>query len=213
MKQRHRLIDFLLNPSATTPRSTRILGVVGILGVMGCATPNGVGVRDARGIGMAQPAGVRAGEARIVGAHINPRVPVHVTAEDGAIVVRFAHPHAIGALVRLNPASLVPVSPEQQVQAELPTPPSGGVVRVVLRDDRLIRCWRRGDIVSGYRLMAQASTKGGSPLGPPAAISPPGTDVFATPVLVAIDREHALATFVAMSGKSFEILAVSLEAL
>jgi hypothetical protein len=189
------------------------VGVVGIFGMMGCATPNGVGVRDARGIAIAQPRGVRSGEARIVDAHINPRVPVHVTAEHGAIVVRFAHPHAMGALVRLNPESLAPVSPEERVKAELPTRPSGGVVRVVLSDDRFIKCWRRGDVESGYRLMAQASTAEGSPLGPPAAISPPGTDVFATPVLVAIDSEHAVATFVAMSGKSFEILAVSLEVL
>ena len=202
-----------LDTSLTTLRFTRIVGVVGIFGMMGCATPNGVGVRDARGIGMAQPRGVRAGEARIVGAHINPRVPVHVTAEHGAIVVRFAHPHAIGALVRLNPKSLAAVSPEERVQAALPTPPSGGVARVVLRDDRFIECWRLGDIVSGYRLMAQGRTAGGSPLGPPTAISPPGTDVFATPDLVAIDGEHAVATFVAMSGKGFELLAVSIEAL
>jgi len=213
MNPLQRLIGSLFYAPRTAPRSTRIMGVMGIFGIMGCATSNGVGARDVRGIAMAQPGGVRAGEARVVDAHVNPRVPVHLTAENGALVVRFAHPHAIGALVHLSAESLIPVSPEEQVQAELPTAPSRGVARVVLRDDRFIECWRLGDVEAGYRLMAQARTAGGSPLGPPAAVSPPGADVFATPDLVAVDREHAVATFVAMSDKGFELLAVSLEVL
>jgi len=40
-----------------------------------------------------------------------------------------------------------------------------------------------------------------------------GSDVFATPDLVAVDGDHAVATFAAMSGERFELLAVSLEVL
>lgn len=208
-----RRIDSLFHSPRTAPRFARIVGVAGIVGMIGCATANEPGARDAQGIAMAQPRGVRVGEARVLDAHVNPRVPVHVTAEKGALVVRFAHPHAVGALVRLNAESLSPVSPEEQVHAELPTAPSRGIARILLGNDRFIECWRRGDIEAGYRLMAQARTAGGSPLGPPAAVSPPGADVFSTPDLVAVDREHAVATFVAMSGNGFELLAVSLEVL
>jgi hypothetical protein len=89
---------------------------------------------------------VRAGKARVVDEHINPRVPVHVTAYGGAITVRFAHPRA-------------------------------------------------------------------APLGQPVPISPPDTDVFDAPELLAIDGEHAVAAFVAMSGERSQLLAVPLEVL
>jgi hypothetical protein len=194
-------------------RSQWIVGVVGIFGMMGCATSNGVGARDARGVAMDQPQGVRAGEARVVDARINPRVRVRVTSENGALAVRFAHPRALGALVHLDAGSLAPVAPEEQIEAELPTAPATGIARVVLHDGRFIECWRRGDMESGYRLMAQAWTAGGAPLGPPTAVSPPEADVFATPDLVAVDGDHAVATFAAISGARFELLAVSLEVL
>jgi hypothetical protein len=192
-------------------RSEWIVGVMGIFGVMGCATSNGVGERDARGVAMHQPEGVVAGQARVVDAHINPRVPVHVTSENGALAIRFAHPRAVGALVHLDPESLSPVSPEEQVQAENPSARATRVVRAVLRGGRFIECWRRGNIESGFLLMAQAWTAHGSPLGPPTAVSPPEADVFATPDLVAVDGEHAVAVFEAASGEKFELLAVALE--
>jgi hypothetical protein len=192
-------------------RAKLIVGVMGMFGVVGCAASNG-GV-GARGVAMAQAEGLRAGEARVVDAHINPRVQVHVTAEGGAIAVRFAHPRAVGALVRLSAESLRPVSPEEQVEAEHPTAPPMGAVRLVLHDGRFVVCWRQGNIESGYRMMARAWTAAGSPVGEPVPISPPEADVLGAPDLVAIDGEHAVAAFAATSGERFELLAVSLEIL
>jgi hypothetical protein len=209
--RRHRVF---LNMNHTEPMPAMwIAGLLGMCGLMGCEPSNGVRARDARGVAMSQTEGVRAGEARVVDERINPRVPVHVTAEGGAITVRFAHPRDVGALARLNPESLTPVSPEERVEAEHPTAPATGAVRVVMRDGTFVVCWRRGNVESGYRLMAQAWTADGAPLGQPVPISPPDADVPDAPELLAIDGEHAVATFVAMSGGRFRLLAVPLEVL
>jgi hypothetical protein len=199
-------------------RIGRVAGVVVMAGLAGCATSNGgasgaPGARDARGVAMPQAEGVRAGEARVVGTRINPRVPVRVTAEGESLAVRFAHPRDGGALVHVNAESLAPTAPEERVEAEHPAAPATGAVRVVLHGGRFVVCWRRGDLASGYRLMAQAWTAGGSPLGQPVPISPPEADVFAAPQVVALDGERAVATFPAHTGERFELLAVSLEVL
>ncbi|HEV3191869.1 MAG TPA: hypothetical protein VGY54_15265 [Polyangiaceae bacterium] len=195
-------------------RSQWIVGVVGMFGLMGCATTGGaVGALDARGVAMAQAQGVRAGEAQVVDTHINPRVPVHVTAENGALAVRFAHPGMIGALVHLNAETLLPVSVEERVDAEAPAAPATGAVRVVLSAGRFVECWRRGSMETGYELMAQAWTADGSALGHAVVVSPADSDVLGTPRLVKIDGEHAVATFAATSGDRFELLAVALEVL
>jgi hypothetical protein len=195
-------------------KSQWIVGVVGMFGLMGCATTgSAVGAADVRGAAMMQAEGVRAGEARVVDAHINPRVPVRVTADGESLTVRFAHPRAAGALVHLDAESLAVTSPEERVEAERPTAPETGVSRVVFRDGRFVVCWRRGSPESGYQLMAQAWTAGGSRLGPPVVVSPSDTDVFGAPELVAIDGEHAVATFAATSGERFELFAVPLEVL
>jgi hypothetical protein len=68
-------------------RSELIVGVVAVLGMMGCATSNGVGARDARGVAMIQPLGV------------------------------FAHPRVLGVLGRLDAESLAPLSPEEQMSS------------------------------------------------------------------------------------------------
>jgi hypothetical protein len=162
---------------------------------------------------MAQAQGVRVGEAHVVGTHINPRVPVRLTAENGALAIRFAHPGTVGALVYLNAESLTPVSAEQRVEAEPPGAPVTSAVRVVLGAGRFVECWRRGSMESGYQLMAQAWTADGSPLGQPVALSPTGSDVLSAPTLVRVDGEHAVATFAATLGDRFELVAVPLEVL
>jgi hypothetical protein len=182
--------------------------------VLAQAIAEASGRRLARpGVAMRQAEGIRAGAARVVGARVNPRVPVHLTAEGRSVAVRFAHPHAAGAIVRLEANSLAPVSPEEPAETEHPTAPATGPVRIALRHGRFVVCWRRGDIESGYRLMAQAWTAGGSPLGDPVVISPPEADVLGAPELVAVDGEHAVAAFAAISGERFDLLAVSLEVL
>ena len=195
-------------------RSELIVGVVGMFGLMGCATSGGVaGALDARAVAVAQAQGVRAGEAQVVDMHINPRVPVHVTAENGALAVRFAHPGTVGALVHLDAETLMPVSVEERVDAEPPAAPATGPVRVVLGAGRFVACWRRGSMETGYQLMAQAWTADGSALGHAVVVSPEDSDVLGAPKLVKIDAEHAVATFAATLGDRFELLAVPLEVL
>jgi len=191
-----------------------IVGAVAMFGLMGCATTGGaVGALDAPGVAMAQAQGVRAGEAQVVDMHVNPRVPVHVTAENGALAVRFAHPGTVGALVHLDAETLMPVSVEERVEAEPPAAPATGAVRVVLGAGRFVECWRRGSTETGYQLVAQAWTAEGSALGQAVVVSPADSDVLGAPKLVKIDGEHAVATFAATSGNGFELLAVPLEVL
>jgi len=191
-----------------------IVGVVGMFGLMGCATTgSAVGAFDAHGVAMAQAQGVRVGEARVVDTHINPRVPVRLTAENGALAIRFGRPGTVGALVYLNAESLTPVSAEKRVEAEPPSAPATAAVRVALGAGRFVECWRRGSMESGYQLMAQARTADGSPLGQPVVVSPTDSDVLGAPKLVRIDDEHAVATFAATLGDRFELLAVPLEVL
>jgi hypothetical protein len=195
-------------------RAKLIVEVVAMFGLMGCAKTGGaVGALDARGVAMPQAQGVRAGEAQVVGIHINPLVPIRVTAENGALVVRFAHPGMVGALVHLNAQTLMPVSVEERVEAESPTAPATGAVRAVLSAGRFVECWRRGSMRSGYQLMAQAWTADGSPLGHAVVVSPTDSDVLGAPKLVTIDGEHAVATFTATLGDRFELFAVPLEVL
>ncbi|HEV3194132.1 MAG TPA: hypothetical protein VGY54_26690 [Polyangiaceae bacterium] len=191
-----------------------IVEVVGMFGLMACAATGGaVGALDAHGVAMPQAQGVRAGEAKVVAIHINPRVPVHVTAENGALVVRFAHPGMVGARVHLNAQTLMPVSEEERVEGESPAAPATGAVRVVLSAGRFVECWRRGSMGSGYQLMAQAWTADGSPLGHAVVVSPADSDVLGAPKLVTIDGEHAVATFAATLGDRFELFAVPLDVL
>jgi len=191
-----------------------IVEVVAMFGLMGCAETGGaVGALDAHGVATPQAQGVRAGEAQVVGIHINPRVPVHVTAENGALVVRFAHPGMVGALVHLDARTLMPLSVEERVEAESPSAPATGAVRVALGAGHFLECWRRGSMGLGYQLIAQARTADGSPLGNAVVVSPADSDVLGAPKLVTIDSEHAVATFAATLGDRFELLAVPLELL
>jgi hypothetical protein len=105
------------------------------------------------------------------------------------------------------------VSVEERVEAESPAALASGAVRVVLSAGRFVECWRRGSMGSGYQLMAQAWTADGSPLGQAVVVSPADSDVLGAPKLVAIDGEHAVATFTATLRGRFELFAVPLEVL
>lgn len=184
----------------------------------GCAasvTSPASAARDAAGVAMAQKAssGVEVGETRVVDAHVNPLVPVHLASSGDVIAVRFAHPRAAGAVLRLDATSLAPLAPESAVDAERPGPAATGIARVVFGDGRFVSAWKQGDAEHGYRVMTQAWTSGGSSLGAPVAVSMPDADVIGAPQLVAIDGDdghHAVVTFTAMVGDHAELLAVSL---
>jgi hypothetical protein len=153
------------------------------------------------------------GETRVVDAHVNPLVPVRLSASGDVIAVRFAHPRAAGALLHLDAASLAPLAPESAVDAERPAPAATGSARVVFGDGRFVSAWKQGDAEHGYRVMAQAWTGGGSSLGAPVAVSMPDADVLGAPELVSLDSDdghHLVVTFTAMVGDRAELLAVSL---
>jgi hypothetical protein len=189
---------------------TILVGAIGLC-AMGCASgPTGVpqapGVTDLQG----GRSPIRAGEARVLDGNISPLAPVHVAPDGGTVTVRFARPRA-GALLHLDPQSLLPVSPEEPAPLEERASAARGPAHTVLKGDRFLVCWRRGDVESGYRLMAQAWNADGFPLGPAVLVSPPDVDVIGSAQLVATGEDRALATFAAASGDRFELLAVSLE--
>jgi hypothetical protein len=182
----------------------------------GCAASGALTERGGAGVEMAQPAkppSVVAGEARVVAARVNPRVRVRLTAEAETVAVLFAHSGTTGGQVRLDRASLSPVGDEESSRAGAPQAPRTGPVRVVMEGGRFVECFRRGNSETGYSLMAQAWSAGGSRLGPPVQISPADADVYSSPEVVAIDDRRAVATFVAVANGAFELLAVPLDVL
>jgi hypothetical protein len=192
--------------------------VTAMAGAMGCASSGGLEGRDALGVTMAQSAqgSLRASAARVVGAHVNPLVPVRLTAEGGAVAVRFAHAWNGGnggAVAHLDGTSLASVGLESRQPAERSAAPSTEPARVVFHDGRFIVCWKSGDAERGYRVMAQAWTGGGESLGSPVAISPADSDVLGAPQVVGVDGDHAVATFAAVDGNRTQLLAVSLQVL
>jgi hypothetical protein len=202
-----------LRARRTPVKLSLLVGAIGLC-AMGCASgpagmPQTPGVPALRALqGGASP--IRAGEARVLDRSISPLVPVHVAPDSGTIAVRFARPRA-GALLHLDPQSLLPVSPEEPTPVEERANATRDPAHAVLNGNRFLVCWQQGDVESGYRLMAQAWDADGSPLGPAVAISPPDVDVVGSAQLVALDDDRALATFAAASGDRFELLAVSLQ--
>jgi hypothetical protein len=199
----------LAGAACATGCATSATSLVGLAGSANAAMP------DAPGLAMAQKAssGVEVGETRVVDAHVNPLVPVRLSASGDVIAVRFAHPRAAGALVHLDATSLAPLAPESAIDAERPAPAASGVARVVFGDGRFVAAWKQGDAEHGYRVMTQAWTSGGSSLGAPVAVSMPDADVIGAPELLSLqsdDGHRAVVTFTAMVGDRAELLAVSL---
>jgi len=199
--------------------------VLAMAGGTGCASSGGVvghatldyATVEGRGetpVGdVSARAGFRGGEARVVGSHVNPMVPVRLTLESNEVAVRFTHSRTGGAVAHLDRTSLAPVGDESPVAAERPVAPSKERVRVVLTDGRFIVCWKAGDVERGYRVMAQGWTGQGEPMGAPVPISPADSDILGALQVVAVDGHHAVAAFAAMTGDRAEVLAVSLEIL
>jgi hypothetical protein len=180
---------------------------------VGCATFGATPEQDGFGATMAQGGGasVRAGEARIVAVRVNPRVPIQAAADGDTVALRFGHARGASALVHLDGKTLAPVASEEAVATDRSTAPARGPVRVVLQGGRFVVCFRHSDGESGYRLMAQAWTADGSPLGPPVPISPPEADVYSAPEMVALDGHRAVVAFPAVADGQFELMAVPLE--
>jgi hypothetical protein len=86
-----------------------------------------------------------------------------------------------------------------------------GASRVTLDGGRFVVFWTRGSLEWGRRALAQAYNQDGSPRGAPVVISPPDADVMVAPRAVTTDGRHIVATFVAATGGSFELLSVPIE--
>jgi hypothetical protein len=199
---------------------SQLLLAAAAAGAVGCATSGSAIDHGMPGVAMAQgthgmdgTAGVRVGETQVVDGHVNPMVPVRLTVDGGEIAIRFGRPRAGGALAHLNLTSLAPILPETASPAERPAMPSSEAARTVLANGRFIVCWKSGDAERGYRLMAQAWTGGGSPIGRPVVVSSADVDVLGAPQVAALEGERAVATYSVMNGDRAELLAVSLEVL
>src|SRR5580700_2769453 len=187
------------------------LVVAAMVGSFGCATSAiGRGQPGFAGAGSDGMPSVRVGQLRVIDAHVNPLVPVHVTSENNQVGVTFGLEHS-GAHERLDAVSLQPVSWEPTVREDRSTP-SSGVTRVVLDGNRFLLCWTEGSLESGHRAMAQMRrATDGAPLGAPVEISPPEADVFGAPQAVTTDGHHVVATFAASSEGTFRLVAVPID--
>jgi hypothetical protein len=187
------------------------LAVAAMLGTFGCAT-SGTGRGQPGFAGAASDAmpSVRVGELRVIDAHVNPMVPVHVATEGGEVGVTFGLEHS-GAHERLDAVSLRAVSWEPSAKEDRAAPPVG-FARVALDGNRFLLCWTEGTLESGHRAMVQMHrASDGSALGSPVEISPPDADVFGAPQAVTTDGHHVVATFAASSEGSFRLVAVPID--
>jgi hypothetical protein len=188
------------------------LGLIGVamLGAFGCATSGTRGGQPAFAVAGSEMPSVRLGELRVIDAHMNPLVPVHVTSDGNQVDVKFGLEHS-GAHERLDSVSLQTVSWEPSAREDRATP-STEVARVALDGDRFLMCWTEGTLERGHSAMAQMRrSSDGSPLGAPVEISPLDADVLGAPQAVTTDGHHVVATFVASSEGTFRLMAVPID--
>jgi hypothetical protein len=188
-------------------------GCVAALAVLtGCASAGGVASRaplGEQGDGAVGPS-VRLGAARVLDQGVNPLVPLRLAVKDGSIAVSFGH-LGRGEIEQIDPDSLEPRSrtSEEPVHAESP---GASVQRIVLDGGRFLVCWTSGTVEWGHRVMAQMfNSSDGSPRGGPVAISSPSADVVGPPRLITYDGNRVVAMYAAMSGSSFQLVAIPIE--
>jgi hypothetical protein len=189
-------------------------GCVAALAVLtGCAGARGVMSRAPLGEhldGALEPS-VRVGAARVLDDGVNPLVPLRLAVKDGSIAVSFAH-LGRGTSERIDPDSLEPRwrVPEEALRDA--GSPRAAAQRIVLDGGRFLVCWTSGHVEWGHRAMAQMfNSSDGSPRGGPVAISPPSADVVGSPRAITYDGHRVVAMYAAMSGSSFQLLAVPIE--
>jgi hypothetical protein len=183
----------------------------------GCATSGGVAGRAsvgepaaATGAALEVPS-VRVGEARVLDARVNPLVPIRLALEGGAIDVSFGR-LGRGVSERIDPGSLEPRSTPSEEPARAGEGASPGPQRVVLDGGRFLVCWTTGSLEWGHRAMARMfNSSDGSPRGGAVVISPTSADVIGAPRAITSDGNRVVATFAAMSGSSFQLMAVPID--
>jgi len=179
----------------------------------GCVGARGVTSRAPLGEhldGALEPS-VRVGEARVLDDGVNPLVPLRLTVKDGSIAISFAH-LGRGATEQIDPDSLEPRSRTSEVALRDAESPSTVVQRIVLDGGRFLVCWTSGDVEWGHRAMAQMfNSSDGSPRGGPVAISPASADVVGPLRAITYDGNRVVAMYAAMSGSSFQLMAVPIE--
>jgi len=180
-------------------------------GLGGCAAANGDAGSRPVDLGRGEASAVRVGGTRILDAHVNPMVPVHMAAERGSVAVTFGQPGRRGVVARLDPSSLQLLSHEQTGRSEPPAAPSTEASHVVLGGGRILVCWTEDSADGSRHAVAQLWAANGSRLGAPVLISPPDADVFGAPNAVSVDGRHVVVTFASSTGQSFDLTAVALE--
>jgi hypothetical protein len=158
------------------------------------------------------PASVALGPVMIVDTHVNPSVPVRIAVDGDEIVVRYGRRGRLTSVARLDSTTLGAISTTTESADPAPDDrTSDGPV--VLDGDRIITCWRTGDVEWGYRAVVQElGAMDGTPRGQPVVLSPPDVDVIGTPRAIPVDGHRAVAAFEASTGESFTLFVVALEA-
>ncbi len=188
------------------------LVMVTTLGAFGCASTGRIaGSQAAFDFQGGEPSPLRVVAARSVDSHMQPMVPVHMTADGSSVRITFSERGRQQVVTKLDPASLSLLSSEKAGRSEEPAAPSAGAARVQLEDGRFVECWTHQNADGGRQAMAQMWTASGSRLGAPLVLSAPDADVIGAPRAATADGRHVLVTFAATSGESFELRAVSLE--
>ena len=189
---------------------------VSISVLTGCATTRGAVSRapagdppDARAV-LDLPS-VRVGETRVLDARVNPLVPLRLALRGGAIAVSFGH-MGRGESEPIDPETLEPRGTPSEEPLREGESTSTSVQRIVLDGGRFLVCWTSGSLEWGHRAMAQMfNASDGSPRGGPVAISPSNADVIGAPRAITSDGNRVVAMFSAMSGSSFQLMAVPIE--
>jgi hypothetical protein len=183
---------------------------IAALGVGGCATTSRGAGSQTLALARGEESGMRVGETRVLDAHVNPMVPVHLATEGGVVAVTFGQAGR-GVVAWVDPSSLQLLSRQPAGRSEGPSAPSTEPTRVLLDGGRFLVCWTRQGSDGGRHAVVRLWTRNGSPVGEPLVISPSDDEVFGSPSAMSIDGRHVVVTFTATSGNAFELRAVSLE--
>jgi hypothetical protein len=193
-------------------RTVFLLGIA-VAGLAGCASGaagSARGERDFSGVIQRTVPSVHVGEAHVLDARPNPMAPMDVSSEGGAIAVRFTGRGGARLTVRLDESSLQTLAVSQPDDGRT-SAPSTEAARVVLDGRRFIVFWTRGSTELGRRALAQEFNADGSARGAPVVISPPDADVMGVPRAVKTSDGRVVATFIASSSDSFQLMAVPVE--
>ena len=148
------------------------------------------------------------GEPQVLATQINPMQPLTARAAGDTIAFTYARRGQQGNELRVDAGSLHPQSSTELVYASKPSVKPDGEVRIELANGSSVVLWTAGSVEWGRRAMARSFGPDGKPRSAPLILSTQAMDVLGAPSGATVDGHRVVATFSAIEGQAFELVAV-----